>query len=80
MLLEILSYNIDRSLHELFRCMLTASKVLLASKRKTEDSPTIENWEDKIAEYAVMAKLTNYIQQQQHLYWHKNKLYKRKTN
>lgn len=61
MLLGIFLSNIERSLHELLRYMLTAARVVMASKWKAEECPTSEDWKDKMSEYVVMAKLMNHI-------------------
>lgn len=56
-MLGILPHNTERSQYKLFRYVLT---IALATKWK-EEYPAIENWKDNMAEYAVMAKLTNCI-------------------
>lgn len=61
MLLVILSWNIDRSLHERLRYVFTAARATLASRKKAEELPAMEHCKNALAECATMAKLIYYI-------------------
>lgn len=56
MLPGILPNNMERTSQVSFKYMLTAAKVILVMKWKTEECPTIQIWgEGELAEYSIMA-------------------------
>lgn len=61
MLLGILPERVERISQDLLRCMLTAVRVKTAAKQKIKVCPAIESWKEKLAKYAIIAKLINCV-------------------
>lgn len=48
-------------LKEIFKYMVTEARIICAAKWKSDVCPSMEEWENKVADCAVMAKLSTYL-------------------
>lgn len=61
MLLGPLSNKSPKVLEEIFKDIMTAAKIIYTAKWKVNVFSRLEEWENKLAEYAVMVKSTAYL-------------------
>lgn len=61
MLLGLLPNTLPKMLEEMFKYMMTMAGIIYVAQWKLDVCPYLEDWENKLPEYAVMAKLTTYL-------------------